>query len=80
MQMAIDPTDRKEKNYVLRRSLMDYGMGAIIICFGLFFAFAERFGISFSITPAFRYAFVVLCVIYGAFRMYRGYKKNYFSE
>jgi hypothetical protein len=78
--MNIDPTDRKAKNYILRRSLLDLGMGAIIIGFGLFFAFAQRFGISFDITPGFRYAFVVLCIVYGAFRMYRGYKKNYFSE
>jgi len=78
--MNIDPTDRKARNYIVRRSLLDYGMGAIIVGFGLFFAVADRFGIEFSITPAFRYAFVGLCVIYGGFRIYRGYKKNYFSE
>jgi len=78
--MNIDPTDRKARNYIVRRSLLDYGMGAIIMGFGLFFAVADRFGIEFSITPAFRYAFVGLCVIYGGFRIYRGYKKNYFSE
>ncbi len=78
--MNIDPTDRKAKNYIIRRSLLDYGMGAIIMGFGIFFAFADRFGIEFTITPAFRYAFVGLCIIYGGFRMYRGYKKNYFSE
>jgi hypothetical protein len=78
--MNTDPSGRKAKNYILRRSVLDYGMGALIIGFGLFFLFAERFGIEFSITPAFRYAFVVLCIVYGGFRMYRGYKKNYFSE
>jgi len=78
--MNIDPADRKARNYIVRRSLLDYGMGAIIMGFGLFFAVADRFGIEFSITPAFRYAFVGLCVIYGGFRIYRGYKKNYFSE
>ncbi len=55
-------------------------MGGIIVGFGIFFAFADKFGIEFTITPTFRYAFVVLCIIYGGFRMYRGYKKNYFSE
>lgn len=78
--MNVDSTDRKAKNYIIRRSLLDYGMGAIIMGFGIFFAVAEKFGIEFNITPAFRYAFVGLCIIYGAFRMYRGYKKNYFSE
>ena len=78
--MNIDPADRKARNYIVRRSLLDYGMGAIIMGFGLFFAVADKFGIEFNITPAFRYAFVGLCVIYGGFRIYRGYKKNYFSE
>jgi hypothetical protein len=78
--MSINSSDRKEKNYILRRSLLDYGMGAIILGFGVFFAVADRFGMEFNITPAFRYAFVALCIIYGAFRIYRGYKKNYFSE
>jgi len=78
--MNIDPTDRKARNYIVRRSLLDYGMGTIIVGFGLFFAVADRFGIEFSITPAFRYAFVGLCIVYGGFRIYRGYKKNYFSE
>ncbi len=78
--MNLDPTDRKTKNYILRRSILDYGMGAIIIGFGFFFVFADRFGISFTITPLFRYCFAGLCIVYGAFRVYRGYKKNYFSE
>ena len=78
--MNNDPVDRKAKNYILRRSIMDFGMGAIIVGFGLFFAFAEKLGIEFTVTPGFRYAFVVLCVVYGGFRIYRGFKKNYFSE
>jgi len=78
--MITDSSERKAKNYILRRSIMDLGMGAVILGFGIFFAFANKFGIEFTITPAFRYAFVVLCIVYGGFRMYRGYKKNYFSE
>jgi len=78
--MSTDTEARKAKNYILRRSILDYGMGAIIVGFGIFFAVADRFNIEFRITPAFRYAFVVLCIVYGGFRMYRGYKKNYFSE
>jgi len=78
--MRIDPEDRKTRNYILRRSLLDYGMCIIILGFGVFFAFADRFGIEFTIATGFRYAFVALCIIYGGFRIYRGYKKNYFSE
>jgi hypothetical protein len=78
--MNIDPADRKAKNYILRRSIMDYGSGTIILGFGVFFGLAPKYGIEFGIAPSFRYAFVVLCILYGAFRIYRGYKKNYFSE
>lgn len=78
--MSIDRSERSAKNYILRRSLLDFGMGAIIMGFGLFFAFADKFGIQFTVTPGFRYAFTALCIVYGGFRMYRGYKKNYFSE
>lgn len=79
MLMA-DPVDRKRQNYLLMRSVMDYGMGGIIAGFGLFLVFSEQLGIHFNIDPVFRYLFVGLCLLYGGFRIYRGYKKNYFSE
>jgi len=59
---------------------MDYGMGALIAGSGLFFVFAPRLGYNFEIDSLLRYGFAGLCIIYGAFRIYRGYKKNYFSE
>jgi len=79
--MSIDTQDRQRKNYILRRSVMDYGMGGLIAGSGLFFVFAPQLGfVNFDIDPLLRYGFAGLCLLYGAFRMYRGYKKNYFSE
>ena len=78
--MSIDPRDRERRNYALRRSIMDCGMGVMIVAAGLFFLFAERFGFVYTVGPLFRYAFAGLCVLYGGFRIYRGIKKNYFSE
>ena len=78
--MNIDPTDQKGKNYILRRSIMDYGRGGIIMGFGLFLVFAEKFGIAFTIRPVLRYSLAGLFIMYGLFRIYTGYKKNYFSE
>ncbi|MEO5594499.1 MAG: hypothetical protein ABIR15_17060 [Chitinophagaceae bacterium] len=78
--MSNDFSDRKAKNYILRRSILDYGWGILIAGVGLFYAFADRFGFEVDIRPFFRYSLAVLFVIYGAFRIYRGYKKNYFSE
>lgn len=77
---AIDPEERRRKNYVLRRSLMDIGMGIVILCFGIFFAVAEKLGYNFDLEPVFRYSLSALFIIYGAFRIYRGYQKNYYSE
>lgn len=78
--MQIDPTDQKGRNYILRRSILDYGRGTIILGFGLFLAIADRLGIEFTIRPALRYILAAVFVVYGAFRIYTGYKKNYFSE
>jgi hypothetical protein len=77
--MGTDTQDSQRKNYILRRSIMDYGMGGLILGSGLFFVFGPRFGYSFKIDDLLRYSFAGLCIIYGLFRMYRGYKKNYFS-
>jgi len=78
--MATDPEDRQRKNYILRRAIMDIGMGGLIAGFGFFFVFAPRLGYDFVIDSLLRYGFSGLCIVYGAFRIYRGIKKNYFSE
>ena len=82
--MSTDSEDKfmakKRKAYLNRRSVMDYGMGLIIAGFGVFFAFSDKLGFEFTIDPILRYAFAGLCLVYGLFRIYRGYKKNYFNE
>jgi hypothetical protein len=71
--------DNRARGYRMRRSIMDYGMGVIIICLGIFFLLSSRLGVTFSIDDTFRYLFAGLCIAYGGFRIYRGYKKNYFN-
>lgn len=71
--------DRRAKGYRTRRSIMDYGMGAIIVCLGIFFLLSSKLGVVFNIDDKFRYLFAGLCILYGSFRIYRGYKKNYFN-
>ena len=71
--------DKRQKAYVLRRALMDYGMGLIYTAMGLFFLLSDQFGIVLEFpTKPFSYIFAGLCLLYGGFRIYRGYKKNYF--
>lgn len=71
--------DKRARGYRLRRSIMDYGMGIIIFCLGIFFLLASRLGVTFGIDDLFRYLFAGLCILYGIFRIYRGYRKNYFN-
>lgn len=78
--MATDFEEKKRKAYSSRRSVMDYGMGIIIAGFGVFFAIADLIGVDLPIDPMFRYVFAGMCLLYGAFRFYRGYKKNYYNE
>lgn len=58
---------------------MDFGMGLIYTAMGLFFLFSDKMGIELDF-PAkpFNYIFAGFCLLYGGFRIYRGYKKNYF--
>lgn len=58
---------------------MDYGIGAIIFLFGIFLLVAPKLGYTFSIDDLNRYLFSGLCLLYGAFRAWRGSKKNYFK-
>ena len=76
--MENEGPDRRKKGYILMRTIMDYGMGIIIFGFGIFFLLAPRMGIGFQIDDFYRYCFGGLCIIYGGWRVYRGYKKNYY--
>jgi hypothetical protein len=78
--MSTDLEEKRRRSYSARRAIMDYGMGMTIAAFGVFFLVAPYFKIEFDIDPLMRYLFSGLCLLYGGFRIYRGYKKNYFNE
>jgi hypothetical protein len=71
--------DRRKRNYVLRRAVLDFGMGVIIFGFGILFLLAPKLGLQLSIDNLYRYMFSGLCLLYGGFRIYRGSRKNYFN-
>jgi len=60
---------------------MDYVMGFLFFCIGVYFLTYQKLGINiFRRQPSpVDYLIGGLFVIYGAWRMYRGYKKNYFK-
>ena len=72
--------DRRKQGYVLRRAILDYGMGIIIFGFGIVFLLAPKLGLQLTIDNLYRYIFSGLCLLYGGFRIYRGARKNYFNE
>jgi hypothetical protein len=72
---------KRRKQIVMMRSLLDYGMGFIILILGLFFFFRSKFNISIneSFPPNdIDKMFGAVCMLYGGWRIYRGYKKKYF--
>ena len=77
--MATEYDDKKMRAYANRRALMDYGMGILYLAAGGFLCFANRLGRELDFLPEpYSYIFGGLLLIYGVFRIYRGYKKNYF--
>jgi len=73
---------RKRRQVSLMRSVLDYGMGLIIFMMGLFFFFRNRLDIPFNekFPPnEMDKIFGGICLVYGIWRIYRGYKKNYFK-
>ena len=63
------------------RSVADYGMGALFLIIGLYLLLYRQLGVNIlnrepSSTD---YLFGGLFTLYGAWRIYRGYKKNYFK-
>lgn len=72
----------REKGYIRMRSIMDFGMGLLWTAMGVFIIFIEKFSADLAErynSGAFK-AFGVVCVIYGLFRIYRGYKKKYLRD
>ncbi|MBK7290636.1 MAG: hypothetical protein KBF82_11685 [Chitinophagaceae bacterium] len=74
---------QKRKRLATMRSLMDYGMGFIILVIGLVFFFRDKFG-NISLNERFPpdsidKIFGGFCIVYGAWRIYRGYQKKYFK-
>jgi hypothetical protein len=78
--MDKSPRDQRTRNYVLMRVIKDYGMGVLITCIGIFLLAANRFGVNIALDPVFRYMFAGLSILYGGFRIYRGYQQNYFDN
>ena len=74
--------NERDKGYLRMRSMMDYGMGTLWIGMGVFFMFMKKFSASMAkrFDDPMMKVFAGICIIYGLFRLYRAYKKNYLRE
>lgn len=72
----------RDKNLVRMKSITNYVMGIFLIGVGFVFLFPldsmKPYFVGYD--PTMLKLFAALCFIYGAFRMYRGYAKNYFRN
>jgi hypothetical protein len=72
----------REKNLVRMKSITNYAMGIFFIAAGFFFMFPNKYSTGFisKYEPGMIKMMAVICWIYGLFRLYRGYAKNYFKD
>jgi hypothetical protein len=77
-----DQLSEKDKGYIRMRSIMDFGMGVLWTAMGVFLIFIKNFhtGLETRYDDSTLKVFGSICLLYGLFRVYRGYKKNYLKE
>ena len=71
----------KKSGYRRMRSILDYGMGVLWIGMGVFLLSPGKYSNRFEQydNPMMKF-FAVVCILYGGFRIYRGYKNKYYSD
>ncbi len=76
-----DNRDPNTKRQLLRRSIIDLGMGIVYIAVSIVILFAKKIGINNDFaesTPG--KIFAGLFMLYGLWRIYRGIKKDYLKD
>ena len=69
--------EEKQKNTSSRlRSVYDYTMGVLWFAAGIFFLFQKKFGYDLQLDVTLTSIFGVSSLLYGVFRIYRGFKKS----
>ncbi|RYF86916.1 MAG: hypothetical protein EON98_02180 [Chitinophagaceae bacterium] len=80
--MIEDFQDKQRAQRTRARSVLDYIMGFVFSLIGLYFLFYRQLGLKMIMNrePSnMDYVLGGLFVLYGCWRIYRGYKKNYFQ-
>lgn len=75
--------ERQKKSNTMFRVVYNISMGILVLAMAVVMLVGESFGSEalnefiVPLDPLLRYLFGGLCLIYGAFRLYRGIKKEY---
>jgi len=79
--MIEDFKEQQRRQGARMRSIMDYTMGIILFGVGIFFIIYRQFNIHISNREPANLDYFIggLFTVYGIWRIYRGYKKNYNS-
>jgi hypothetical protein len=73
--------NQRQKQISQMRTITNYGMGIVFLCAGVFFLIYKGLDIDFGREPSgIDKVIGIMFVAYGAWRIYRGYKKNYFRK
>ncbi len=76
-----DNVDPKTKRYIGMKSIMDIGMGILYAGVGTLILLAKNFHFQNEfVESAVGKIFAVLVIAYGAWRIYRGIKKDYLID
>ena len=68
--------DKQKDTSSWLRSIYNYTMGVLWLGVGIFIMFHKKWGYDLRLDVAIQYIFGVSCIMYGLFRVYRGYKKQ----
>jgi hypothetical protein len=71
---------KQKKSYNLMRMSYDLTIAILLLGMSVLMLFADKLKIEQLATKDnefFRYFFGVLCLLYGSFRLYRGFKRDY---
>ena len=79
--MAEDYQEQHRKKLARVRSITDFVMGTILFLVGLYFLTYEQLDMNIFNREHSSIDYLIggMFVLYGAWRIYRGYKKDYFS-
>ena len=72
--------DKQRRQRSRMRSIVDYTMGSIFLLLGIYFLVYNKFGLKILDRDPSSIDYLIggLFVLYGGWRIYRGYKKNYY--